>query len=226
MENARGPLRVLIADDHALTRAALARAIERDERFVVCAETGDAAGAVASAVRKRPDICVLDVKMPGSGLSAAWEIAARLPETRIVMLSASGEDRDIMAALRAGVDGYLLKTMDLRKLPDALAGMCAGEAAMQRTTVLRVLRHFRAREPRWRRRMATAADGPPAMARLTSREWEVLELPATGHSTAAIGRSLVITPSAVRVHIAAIVRKLGVPDRAAAIELFRERSEN
>ncbi len=210
------PLRVLIADDHPPTRDDVRRAIEGDERLDVCASAADAAEAVQAALRERPDICLLDIRMPGSGLAAAWEIKARLPKAKIVMLTVSDEDNDLFAALRAGADGYLLKTMNLRRLPDALAGVCSGEAAIQRTLVARVLERFHGREPRWRQ----PAGGGAAGQRLTSREWEVLELLAQARSTAEIARRLVLSPSAVRVHIASIVRKLEVTDRAAAAELF------
>jgi DNA-binding NarL/FixJ family response regulator len=214
------PLRVLIADDHAPTRDDVRRALEGEQGFEICASVADAAGAVQAAVRGRPDICLLDIRMPGGGLAAAWEIAARLPRAKIVMLTVSEEDSDLFAALRAGADGYLLKTMNLGRLPAALAGVCSGEAAMPRALVARLLKRFHGGEPRWRH----PAGGRLAEQRLTSREWEVLELLARGHSTAEIARRLVLTASAVRVHIAAIVRKLHVADRAAAAELFR-RSE-
>jgi DNA-binding NarL/FixJ family response regulator len=214
------PLRVLIADDHAPTRDDVRRALESEPGFEVCASAGDAAEAVQAAVRGRPDVCLLDIRMPGGGLAAAWEIAARLPRAKIVMLTVSDEDSDLFAALRAGADGYLLKTMSLRRLPAALAGVCSGEAAMPRALVARVLERFHGREPRWRH----PAGGPLAEQRLTSREWEVLELLAQEQSTAEIARRLVLTASAVRVHIAAIVRKLHVANRAAAAELF-QRSE-
>jgi DNA-binding NarL/FixJ family response regulator len=210
------PLRVLIADDHPPTRDDVRRALDGDERLDVCASAADAAEAVVAALRERPDICLLDIRMPGNGLAAAWEIKARLPKAKIVMLTVSDEDGDLFAALRAGADGYLLKTMNLQRLPDALAGVCSGEAAIQRTLVARVLERFHCREPRWRQ----PAGGGTAGRRLTSREWEVLELLAQGRSTAEIARRLVLSPSAVRVHIASIVRKLHVTDRAAAAELF------
>ncbi len=213
-------VRVLIADDHAPTRDDVRRALEGDERFDVCVSAADAAEAVQAAVRERPDVCLLDIRMPGSGLAAAWEIAARLPQAKIVMLTVSDEDADLFAGLRAGADGYLLKTMNLRRLPDALAGVCSGEAAMQRTLVARVLERFHGGEPRWR---DPIVGGFPER-RLTSREWEVLELLAQGRSTAEIARRLVVSASAVRVHIASVVRKLHVADRAAAAELFRRRS--
>lgn len=214
--------RVLVADDHAPTREDVRRVLDRDARFEVCAEAADAPEAVQAALRERPDICVLDVSMPGGGLAAVWEITSRLPEAKIVILTVSDNDASLFAALRAGVRGYLLKTMDLNRLPEALDGVCHGEAAMPRTLVARVIDRFRRREPRWR----GAAGSGRARWRLTSREWEVLDLLAQGLSTAEIAERLVLSSSAVRVHVASIVRKLEVPDRAAAVELFRrQRSE-
>ena len=139
---------------------------------------GHAAAAVQAAIRERPDICLLDIRMPGRGLAAAWEIAGRLPQAKLVMLTVLDEDSDLFAALRAGAAGYLLKTMSLRRLPDALQGACSSEAAIPRTLVARVLEAFHGREPRWRR--LAAGSGPQQ--RLTSREWEVLELLAEGCS--------------------------------------------
>jgi DNA-binding NarL/FixJ family response regulator len=210
------PWRVLIADDHAPTRDDVRRVLDCDARFEVCAEAADAAEAVQAALRERPDICLLDLSMPGGGLAAVWEITSRLPEAKIVILTVSDNDASLFAALGAGVRGYLLKTMDLNRLPEALDGVCHGEAAMQRTLVARVLERFRRREPRWRQ-----AAGVRARWQLTSREWEVLDLLAQGLSTAEIAERLVLSSSAVRVHVASIVRKLGVPDRAAAVEMFR-----
>jgi DNA-binding NarL/FixJ family response regulator len=193
------------------------RALEGNEDFVVCAVAADAVQAVQAAVRKRPDVCLLDIRMPGGGVAAAWEIAARLPQVKIVMLTVSDDDVDLFAALRAGADGYLLKTMNLKRLPDALAGVCSGEAAMQRTLVARVLDRFHGQEPRWRHSVGSE----PVGRRLTSREWEVLDMLAQGRSTAEIAQRLVISTSVVRVHIASIVHKLEVADRVAVIQLFR-----
>lgn len=221
MTDGRRPWRVLIADDHPPTRDDVRRALAGDERFTVCAEAADAPGAIQAAVRSRPDVCLLDVRMPGSGLAAAWEISARLPQAKIVMLTISETDTDLFSALRAGADGYLLKTMNLARLPEALNGACSGEAPLPRTLMTRVLGRFHAPEPRWRQTVTGVTPGQ----RLTTREWEVLDLLAQGRSTAEIARALGLSPVGVRVHIASVVRKLGVADRAAAVALFRERPE-
>lgn len=214
------PLRVLIADDHAPTRDDVRRALAADGGFTVCAEVADAAGAVQAALRERPDVCLLDVAMPGGGVAAAWEIAARLPDTRIVMLTVSDADVDLFSALRAGADGYLTKSIDLQQLPGALRGVMSGEPPIQPMLIGRILERFRASDPRRRK---LAAGGEPAE-RLTSREWEVLDRLSHDRSTAQIAGELCLSSSAVRVHIAAIVRKLGVTDRDDAVAIFRTRS--
>src|SRR5208283_304589 len=151
MSGAEKPLvRVIIADDHAPTREDVRRALDGDARFEVCAEASDAAAAVQAALWEKPDVCLLDLLMPGGGLATVWEIKAGRPEVKIVILTVSDDDADLFAALRSGVDGYLLKTMNLKRLPNALNGVCAGEAVIHRTFVARVLEHFRQREPRWR----------------------------------------------------------------------------
>lgn len=183
---------------------------------------GDAAEAVQSALREDPDICLLDVRMPGGGVAAAWEIGARLPDTKIVMLTVSDDDSDLFSALRAGAAGYLIKTMNLERLPHALRGVINGEAPIQRVLVSRILDRFHGSDPR-RRRLAADGELPE---HLTSREWEVLELLSRNRSTAEIATELYLSKSAVRAHITAIVRKLGVGDRAAAVALFRGRSSD
>ena len=213
-----GPVRVLLADDHVHTRADIRDTLEADGRFVVCAQAADAPGAVEAALRERPDVCLLDIHMPGSGIAAIWEITARLPQTKVVMLTVSREEGDIFAALRAGAVGYLLKDMNPARLPHALLDVVSGEAAIPREIVIRILAEFRDRSPR-RRAAAPTEDG----AALTSREWQVLELMRLNLGTADIARRLFLSQATVRSHIAAIVRKLRVPDREAAIRLFEQR---
>jgi DNA-binding NarL/FixJ family response regulator len=210
-------VRVLVADDHAPTRADVRETLEADGRFVVCAEAPDAPAAIEAAVRERPDICILDVRMPGTGAAAAWEIHARLPETRIVMFTVSDDDDDLFAALRAGAVGYLLKDIAPERLPHALADVAEGRAAIPRDLVSRLIGEFRDRGPR--RRASVAASAPE----LTSREWQVLDLMRQGLSTGEIARRLFLSQTTVRTHIAGIVKKLGVADREAAVRLFQDR---
>jgi DNA-binding NarL/FixJ family response regulator len=213
-------VRVLVADDHEPTRKDVMNALERDGRFDVCAEAADAAAAVARAMEQQPDLVLLDIRMPGSGLRALWEISARLPTTRIVMLTVSEEDSDLFAALRAGAHGYLLKDIDPRRLPEALFDVHAGNSAIPRPLVSRMLEEFRDVNPRRR----SVPETSELDARLTSREWQVLDLLARDNTTAEIAGRLVLSSSAVRAHIAAIVKKFDARDRNEAVELFRRRS--
>jgi DNA-binding NarL/FixJ family response regulator len=212
------PLRILIADDHAPTRASVREVLE-EQGFVVTSEAADASAAVASAIRDRPDVCLLDIRMPGSGVAAAWEITSRLPRTRVVMLTVSRRDADLFAALRAGAHGYLLKDTRPDRLPDAIRDVASGEAALPGSLVARVIQEFRERSPRRRLPLSRIPGGEP----LTSREWEVLELLRQGASTAEIARTLSVTPATVRTHVTAILRKLRARDRQEAVRLIDER---
>lgn len=209
------PITVLIADDHAPTRADLRSILEEDGRFRVCDAVPDAPAAVAAAESHRPDLCLLDIRMPGNGISACWEIAARFPQTRIVMLTVSSDDRDLFAALRAGAVGYLLKDIDSGLVGDALADVWGGEAALPGNLVARVVAEFRDPAPR---RRAALIEGPGST--LTSREWQVLDLMRLDLTTSEMARRLFISQTTVRDHVASILRKLRVPDRESAVGLF------
>jgi DNA-binding NarL/FixJ family response regulator len=211
------PLRVLIADDHAPTRDDVRRALTK-AGIEVCAEAADAAHAVQRALETKPDICLLDLRMPGSGVSAAWEIAARLPTTKIVVLTVSDDDSSLFGALRAGAVGYLVKDLDLSLLPQELQDVADGKAAIPRSLVTRMVKQFHATDPRFRTTTVAGEEGT----RLTSREWDVLAALADGLSTREIGKRLQLKQSGVRAHISALVRKLGVKDREEAVAFFRD----
>ena len=209
-------LRVLVADDHAPTRDDVRRALT-EGGMIVCAEAAHAAHAVQQAIETKPDICLLDLRMPGGGVAAAWEIAARVPTTKIVMFTVADDDADLFNALRAGAVGYLVKDFDLRNLPRELRDVADGKAAIPRTLVARMVKQFQASDPRFRTTEVGTEQGP----RLTSREWDVLAGLADGQSTRDIARRLQLKPSGVRAHISSLVQKLGVGDREGAIAFFR-----
>jgi DNA-binding NarL/FixJ family response regulator len=212
------PIHVLVADDHAPTRSDVKEILEADSRFRVVAEAADAAAAIEGALREQPDVCLLDVNMPGSGVGAAWEISARLPQTKIVMLTVSREDQHLFAALRAGASGYLLKDMDSTRLPHALSDVLEGKAALPRELMTRLVGEFRDRNPRRRK---VVAEGPYAT--LTSREWQVLELLRQELSTADIARRLTVSPVTVRTHVNNILRKVRAPDRETLLRDLERR---
>jgi DNA-binding NarL/FixJ family response regulator len=208
------PFRVLIADDHPPTRAGVKAALERDG-FVVCAQAADARSAIEAARRERPDVCLLDIHMPGDGIHAAESIASELPEAAVVMLTVSRTDADLFNALRAGASGYLLKDINPARLPLALRGVLEGEAALPRRLVALLIEEFRERKRR-RRVPLVGRRG----VELTDREWEVLEAMRNGLTTDEIAARLFISPVTVRTHVSSILRKLHVPTREAALELL------
>lgn len=213
-------LRVVIADDHLPTRAGVRLALER-HGFVVCGDEGSGPAAVAAAMRERPDVCLLDVHMPGGGIAAAAEIAELLPETAVVMLTVSRDDSDLFEALKAGARGYLLKDMNPDRLGIALEAVLAGEAALPGALVARLVDEFRVRS-----RRGTFGLVRRSPADLTSREWEVLDLLADGRSTAEIAGELFLSKTTVRRHVGSILKKLQVETRAEAVRAARDRSEN
>ncbi len=208
-------LRVVLADDHVPTRKGVRSALEA-HGMTVCAEAGTSSGAVQAALDHNPDICVLDVRMPGDGVIAAAEIAERLPETAIVMLSAHNDDSAVFAALRAGARGFLLKDTNPERLPIALKGVLAGEAAIPRQLMMRIVEEFQRRERR--RRIPFLKPGGEA---LTDREWEVLELMGEEFTTKEIANKLGISDVTVRRHISVVLRKLRVKNREEALKLIK-----
>src|SRR3954454_13285521 len=217
--SASRPPRVLIADDHVPTRVGVRLALEEDG-FVVCAEEETGPAAVAAAVRSRPDVCLLDIHMPGDGIKAAAAIREQLPETQVVMLTGSGNDDDLFAALEAGASGYLLKGIDPVKLGPALRDVMRGEAALPPALAARLIREFRMR----------AHAGGTLVRRspgdLTSREWEVLDCMREGLSTGGIAKRLFLSPTTVRRHVGPILKKLHVSSREEAVEAVEQRSRN
>lgn len=212
--------RVLIADDHAATRAGVRGVLER-HGFEVCAEAEDAPGAVAAALRERPDVCLLDIRMPGNGIAAAAEIASAAPESAIVMLTVSRDDDDLFSALRVGAAGYLLKDTPAERLATSLEAVLDGEASLPGTLVARLVEEFRERG----RRRHLAIPGRRGV-ELTDREWEVLQLLRRDRTTAEIAADLFVSETTVRTHVGAILRKLRVPDRRAARLLLDQASRN
>lgn len=219
MVNPGETVRVVLADDHARLRARVREALEADG-CVVCGEAATADEAIELCREHRPDVALLDIHMPGSGIRAAHEISTTLPDTAVVMLSQSAREDDLFDSLRAGASGYLLKDTDPATLGPSLRGVLNGEAAMTATLVTRILDEFRApARARFRR-------GSAAASRLSPREWEVMELLAGGATTDEVARRLFLSRTTIRVHVSSVLRKLRVPDRESAIRLLEGRSDN
>lgn len=208
------PIEVVLADDHARVRAQVRAALEAGG-CVVAAEGASAEEAVELALAHRPDVVLLDIHMPGNGITAAQQISRQLPDAAIVMLTQSADDDDLFDSLRAGASGYLLKSADPASLPDALRGVLAGEAAMPAALVTRILNEFRRPTRRPFSRSSAAS-------KLSPREREVMELLAQGLSTEEAGKQLYLSPTTIRVHVSTVLRKLQVKDRASAFRLLNE----
>ena len=181
------------------------------------AEAGDADSAHAAALEHRPDVCLLDIHMPGNGIKAAARISSELPEVAVVMLTVSRNDDDLFDALRAGASGYLLKDIDPTRLPEELRGVLKGEAALPRTLVSRLMDEFRGRERKRRVPIVGRRE-----VQLTSKEWEVLDLMRDDLSTKEMAERLFVSPVTVRTHISQILKKLQVKSRAEALELLEK----
>lgn len=211
-------LRVMLVDDHALVRSAVRGALAAPDIEVV-AEASSAEAAFDEALRTRPDVILLDVDMPGmSGLQLVRELSPRLPETKIVMLSVSGDDRNVVEAMRHGAVGYLTKDLGPEALQRAVRGIRAGDLAMSRRMAARTLRQFI-------KGTAGAVGDDTSISALSGRELEVLELLADGLTDREIANALVISPRTVETHVGNILRKLDVRNRAEAARAYRETSE-
>ena len=207
-------LRIVLADDHARMRGRIREALEASG-CEVCGEGASAEDALRLAVEHRPDVALLDIHMPGNGIQAARDIARSAPEVAVVMLTQSAEDDDLFDSLRAGACGYLLKDTDPATLADQLRGVLEGEGAMPPRLVARIMDEFRAPAKRRFARRGTAA------AKLSAREWEVMEMLGQGLSTDEVSKRLFLSPTTVRVHVSSVLKKLRVKDRESAFKLLR-----
>ena len=209
--------RVLLADADVPTRVGFRAALRR-AGFTVVAEADDFDEAIAAVGTAEIDLALVDVALPGDGIAALARLAMLRPALRLVALTESPSDEQLLAAVMAGAAGYLSKQMSADRLPDALRGVLAGEVALPRRHSQRLLDELRLRAAR-RSAVTTRVTAP-----LTDREWEVLDLLADGCSTAEMARRLRISDVTVRRHVSALVAKLGVRDRAGAAALARGRS--
>jgi DNA-binding NarL/FixJ family response regulator len=207
--------RVLIADAQTSTRAGIRLALD-GHGFTLCAAVASADEAIEAAIRERPDVCLIDVSLPGDGVAAAEEISMRVPDAAIVMLSGSASDHELYACVRAGARGYLSKDMDPARLPDTLRGVLEGEAAVPRALLARMFEELRARD-----RGRYASELAHLGVELTPREREVLDLLERGLPTSEMAKRLAISSVTVRRHVSEVLRKLEAPDRETALRLVR-----
>jgi DNA-binding NarL/FixJ family response regulator len=205
------PVRVLIVDDDALMRAGLRAVLSSDPTVAVVGEAADGSAAPDATRRLRPDVVLMDVRMPGmDGIRATREVLATTPEVRVVILTTFEEDDYIFGALGAGASGFLLKRTPPEDLIAAVHTIAAGDSLLAPSVTRRVIERMASHAPP----QAPAADRLDA---LTPRERGVLELVARGLSNGEIARELVIEESTVKTHVKRILGKLGARDRVQAV---------
>jgi DNA-binding NarL/FixJ family response regulator len=197
-------MRVLVADDHSLFRDGIVSLLEA-AGFEVVGQVGDGRAAVEAALRLSPDLVLLDLAMPElSGLEALAQIHQALPATPIVMLTMSDDDADVLAAIKAGARGYLLKSLNAEEFFAMLEGLERGEAAMTRQTTANLMRGL------------TSPVGLP-IGSLTPREFELLRLVAKGMPNKTIALALSVSENTVKYHLKSILQKLNAGNRTEAV---------
>lgn len=212
----RPAIRVMVVDDHPLVRSAVAKAIAGDG-MVVVAEASTAEEALVLAPQLAPDILLLDIALPGmSGVELLRELAPRLPGSKIVMLTMSASDRDVLDAMRIGAAGYLTKDLSPEALARSLRATQTGELVMPRQLASRLVAKL------LRRGTPLEAGGDASVDTLTTRERDILRLLADGLSDRDIATALTISRRTVESHVSSILRKLDVRNRAEAARRFRD----
>ncbi|MGK5678285.1 response regulator [Actinoplanes sp. URMC 104] len=200
-------IRILLVDDHPVVRHGLRGMLDAEPDLTVVGEASSGAEGVAQAVALRPDVVLMDLRMPGGdGVSATEQIVASAPGVRVMVLTTYESDRDILRAIEAGAGGYLLKDASPAELADAVRAAARGETVLAPSVASTLVRQVR-------------RPAPPA---LSAREIEVLRLVARGLTNADIGRQLFISEATVKTHLLRAFNKLDVADRTAAVTTAME----
>ena len=201
-------IRILIVDDHAVVRIGLKTVLSNASGFRVVGEAGTVAESISLAVQARPDVVLMDVRLPdGSGVEACRRIKADNPEMRVVMLTSYQDEEAIVGAVMAGASGYLLKQADAERLIQAIRDAAAGESSLDPRAAGTLLTQFRE---------LSAKQAEAELAGLTDRERRMLALIAEGYTNRAIGEVLHLSEKTVRNHVSQLLRKLGFQRRSQA----------
>jgi DNA-binding NarL/FixJ family response regulator len=206
---------ILIVDDQALVRTGFRMILEAEDGLDVVAEAGDGVQALEAVRRRRPDVVLMDIRMPVlDGLEATRRIVAAADPPRVLVLTTFDVDEYVFEALQAGASGFLLKDAPPELLAAGIRTVAAGESLLAPSVTRRLIESFV--------REHTLRPAPPALAQLTAREREILELIAAGLSNAEIAERLVISGTTVKTHVARVLAKLGLRDRVQAVVLAYE----
>ena len=211
-------IRVLVADDQALVRAGFVALLDAQDGITVVAEADTGTAALAAARELRPDVVLMDIRMPEmDGLAATRAIAAdpALAEVRVVVLTTFELAEYVFEAMRTGASGFLVKHTEPAELVRAVRVVADGEALLSPSVTRRLVSEFAARTKQ-------SAGPSPALAELTSREREVMALVAEGLTNAEIGERLFMSPATARTHVSRILTKLGARDRTQLVVMAYE----
>ncbi|MDX6523001.1 MAG: hypothetical protein QOI17_514 [Gaiellales bacterium] len=210
------PIRILLVDDQQLLRLGFRMLLETQSDLDVVGEAGDGAEALRLVAQSRPDVVLMDVRMPGvDGIRATEQITTQYPQTRVLVLTTFDLDQYAFAALRAGASGFVLKSVEPENLLAAIRTVASGDAVVAPRITRRLLETFADQLPAGDDPSASAED--PRLALLTPREREVLIEVAAGRSNAEIAGRLFLTESTIKTHVGRILPKLGLRDRVQAV---------
>ena len=208
------PIRVLLVDDHEVVREGLRTLLARRQNVLVVGEASTVAEAVHTAAKAKPDVVIMDVRLPdGSGVEACRAIRDRRPETRVIMLTSYADDEALFASILAGASGYLLKQTRGQALVDAIESVAKGRSLLDPDVTEKVLERVR----RGRK------EEDPAFASLTDQERKVLEQMAEGKTNREIGAALFLSEKTVKNYVSRILDKLGLKRRAEAAAYMARR---
>ncbi len=208
--------RIILVDDHEVVRIGLKTLLERHPDFDVVGEASSAREAVEKTANLKPDVVVMDIRLPGvSGIDACEEIVKRFPETKVLMLTSYAEDEMLFSAIRAGASGYVLKQIGSEDLVKALESVGCGEGLLDPAVTQRVFQEVR---------RAVREEEASAFATLSQQEKHVLQLVSEGKTNREIAKALFLGEGTVRNYVSSILSKLGVNNRAEAAAYAVEHS--